>query len=290
MGVRICFCFPGGSVIKTLPVSAEDVSLIPGLGRSSGEGNGNPLQYSCLGNPMERGARWAVVYGVINKLDTIWRLNNSICFCSSWQLLLICLPWENLYWIPTPTDLSQQASKETQSLVSEYITWNISVLSSGKKKKKNYLIQNLCVCSVWYKKLWWCVPRKRRFTSSVNLSWAVHMLKAWMDLLQLAAINFLMVYSLRKGASFPLAFSAMSLPPPCLAIMWRIDWTQLDSSCSRDTWRSLSAKSQTWCSKLSKFIYYLRRERNNWGNLREIIFAGSFQSITAALRVSVISW
>ena len=136
MGVRICFCFPGGSVIKTLPVSAEDVSLIPGLGRSSGEGNGNPLQYSCLGNPMERGARWAVVYGVINKLDTIWRLNNSICFCSSWQLLLICLPWENLYWIPTPTDLSQQASKETQSLVSEYITWNISVLSSGKKKKK----------------------------------------------------------------------------------------------------------------------------------------------------------
>ena len=42
----------------------RDVSLIPGLGRSSGEGNGNPLQYSCLGNPMNRGAWWATVHGV----------------------------------------------------------------------------------------------------------------------------------------------------------------------------------------------------------------------------------
>ena len=71
MGVRICFCIPGGSVIKTLPVNAEDESLIPGLGRSSGEGNGNLPQYSCLGNPMDRGAWQAIVYGVINKLDRI---------------------------------------------------------------------------------------------------------------------------------------------------------------------------------------------------------------------------
>lgn len=162
------------------------------------------------------------------------------------------------------------------------------MLSSGKKI--TWFRFFVCVCAVWYRKLWRCVPWKRMFTASVNLSWAVHTLKAWMDLIQLATVNFLMVYSLRKGASFPLVFSAMSLPPPCLAITWRIDWTQLDSSCSRDTWRSLSAKSQTWCSKLSKFIYYLRRERNKWGDLREIIFAGSFQSITAALRVSVISW
>jgi len=38
--------------------------LIPGLGRSPGAGNGNPLQYSCLENPMDRGARWAIVHGV----------------------------------------------------------------------------------------------------------------------------------------------------------------------------------------------------------------------------------
>ena len=42
----------------------ELTGLIPGLGRSSGRGNGNPLQYSCLGNPMERGAWWVTVYGI----------------------------------------------------------------------------------------------------------------------------------------------------------------------------------------------------------------------------------
>ena len=43
---------------------AEDVGLIPGSGRSRGEGNGNPLQYFCLRNPMDRGAWWAMVHGV----------------------------------------------------------------------------------------------------------------------------------------------------------------------------------------------------------------------------------
>ena len=46
----------GGSVIKNLPANAGDTGLIPGLGISPGEGNGNPLQYSCLENPMDRGA------------------------------------------------------------------------------------------------------------------------------------------------------------------------------------------------------------------------------------------
>ena len=56
--------FPGGSVVKNLPVNAGDVGLIPGSGRSLGEGNGNPLQYSCLENPPDRGAWWATVQGV----------------------------------------------------------------------------------------------------------------------------------------------------------------------------------------------------------------------------------
>ena len=47
---------PGGSVVKNPAAKAGDVGSIPGLGRSSGEGNGNPLQYSCLENPMDRGA------------------------------------------------------------------------------------------------------------------------------------------------------------------------------------------------------------------------------------------
>ena len=53
-------------VVKNLPANAgdiTDVSLIPGLGRSPGEGNDNPLQYSCLGNPKDRGASWATVRG-----------------------------------------------------------------------------------------------------------------------------------------------------------------------------------------------------------------------------------
>ena len=60
--------FPGGSVLKNLPASAGDMSLVPGLVRSPEEGNGNPLQYSCLGNPKDRGAWRAVVHGVTKQL------------------------------------------------------------------------------------------------------------------------------------------------------------------------------------------------------------------------------
>ena len=56
--------FPGGSVVKNLPAKAGDTDLIPGLGRSPGEGNGNLLQYPCLENLMDRGAWQATVLGV----------------------------------------------------------------------------------------------------------------------------------------------------------------------------------------------------------------------------------
>ena len=58
--------FPGGSVVKkkNLPASAGDLGSTPGLGRSSGEGPGNPLQYSCLENPMDRGSWRTIVHGV----------------------------------------------------------------------------------------------------------------------------------------------------------------------------------------------------------------------------------
>ena len=51
--------FPGGSDRKEFACNARDSDLIPGSGRSPGEGNGSPLQYSCLENPMDRGAQWA---------------------------------------------------------------------------------------------------------------------------------------------------------------------------------------------------------------------------------------
>ena len=56
--------FPGGSVVKNLPAGAGNVGSLPGLGRSPGEGDGNSLQYSCLENPMNRGAWWAIVHRV----------------------------------------------------------------------------------------------------------------------------------------------------------------------------------------------------------------------------------
>ena len=56
--------FPGGSVIKNLPVNIGDMGLIPGSGRPPGDGNGNPLLYSCLENPMDTGACPATAHGV----------------------------------------------------------------------------------------------------------------------------------------------------------------------------------------------------------------------------------
>ena len=61
--------FPGGSVVKNLPANAGNTRLISGSGRSPGEGNGNPLQYSCLGNPMDRGAWGATVDEVAKESD-----------------------------------------------------------------------------------------------------------------------------------------------------------------------------------------------------------------------------
>ena len=51
-------------MVKNLPPDAGDAGSVPGLGRSSGQGHGNPLQYPCLENPMDRGAGWATVHGV----------------------------------------------------------------------------------------------------------------------------------------------------------------------------------------------------------------------------------
>ena len=56
--------FSDGSMVKNPPANVGDTGLIPRSGRSPGEGSGIPLQYSCLGNAMDRGAWWATVHGV----------------------------------------------------------------------------------------------------------------------------------------------------------------------------------------------------------------------------------
>ena len=67
--------FPGGLEVKVSACNAGDLGSIPGSGRFPGEGNGNPLQYSCLENPMDRGAWWATVLGVAKSRT---RLSNFI--------------------------------------------------------------------------------------------------------------------------------------------------------------------------------------------------------------------
>jgi len=59
-------------VVKDPPANAGEMGLILGLGRSPGERNGNLLQYSCLGNPLDRGAWQAVGHGVTKKSDMPW--------------------------------------------------------------------------------------------------------------------------------------------------------------------------------------------------------------------------
>ena len=69
--------FPGESGVKNLPANAGNIGLIPGLRRSPGEGNGNPLQYSCLGNPMDRGPCQTTVHGGAKEFDMTCCLNNN---------------------------------------------------------------------------------------------------------------------------------------------------------------------------------------------------------------------
>ena len=89
--------FPHSSVGKESAYNAEDLGSIPGSGRPSGEGNGNPLQYSCLENPMDRGAWWAKVHGatrvrhdLVTKTNQ-WSKMENILFNSFWWKWKMCL-------------------------------------------------------------------------------------------------------------------------------------------------------------------------------------------------------
>ena len=75
--------FPGGSDGEESACNAEDLGLITGLGRSPGEGCGNPLQYSCLRNPTDRGAWWAIVHGVTKESDMNEWLTHMLVIPSS---------------------------------------------------------------------------------------------------------------------------------------------------------------------------------------------------------------
>ena len=100
--------FPDGAVVKNPPTNTwerGEVGLIPGSGRSPGGGHGNPLSYSCLGNPMDRGPWWAIVHGAAKELDKeikqqnwssrdagclLWNL--TVVLCPSWITSFVLLP------------------------------------------------------------------------------------------------------------------------------------------------------------------------------------------------------
>ena len=91
--------FPGDSEVKASACNAGDLGSIPRLGRSPGEGNGNPLQYSCLENPMDGAAWWAIVHGFTKSWT---RLSNfsALQYCVDFCHTLTCI--RRRQWHPTP--------------------------------------------------------------------------------------------------------------------------------------------------------------------------------------------
>ena len=118
--------FPSGSVVKNHPANAgdaEDANLIPRSGRSPGEANGNPLQYACLGNPMNREYRLARFHGVAKS----WRywVTNAFTLC--------------VYWIPDESEM--QAGKKASGKLQH---WKISCPC----RHLEYEEEGIC-CSSW---------------------------------------------------------------------------------------------------------------------------------------------
>ena len=88
-GCYVCD-FPGGSEVKASAWDVGDLGLIPGSGRSPGEGNGNPLQYSCLDNPMDRGAWSATVHGAAKSQTRLSNFTTTTSKCLvDWTILII---------------------------------------------------------------------------------------------------------------------------------------------------------------------------------------------------------
>ena len=107
--MRLCLfsCFPGSSDGKASAYNAGDPGSIPGSGRSPGEGNDNPFQYSCLENPMDRGAWWATVHGVAKSRTrlsdfTSLHFNKHLHSLSCKVLLKYLVPYKKLCYLSFP--------------------------------------------------------------------------------------------------------------------------------------------------------------------------------------------
>ena len=112
--------FPGGSEVKVSACSAGDLGSIPGSGRSPGEGNGNPLQYSCLENPMDGGAWWATVHGITK--SRTWLSDFTFTFTFHF---LQCLQHLLVFLFPTACSFS-----DSPCWLLPFWTLNVGVLQA----------------------------------------------------------------------------------------------------------------------------------------------------------------
>ena len=99
VGRKHSFCFPGGSISKESAGNAGALGLIPGSGRSPGGGQGNPLQYSCLENPMDRGAWWATVRRVTKSQTRLKQFSTHTLAClyrTSSALRIVYMSFANI--------------------------------------------------------------------------------------------------------------------------------------------------------------------------------------------------
>ena len=128
---QVVLDFPGGSEVKASASNAGDLGLIPGSGRSPGERNGNPLQYSCLENPMDWGAWWAAVHEVTKSRTWLSDFTYLLTYCAynlnkqgdnihSW-----CSPFpilnQSLVSHPVPTVVSWSAYRFHSRQVNLYL-------------------------------------------------------------------------------------------------------------------------------------------------------------------------
>ena len=126
--------FPGGSDGKASAYSAGNPGLIPGLGRSPGEGNGNTLQYPCLENPLDRGAWQAAVHGVAKSWTGLSDFTFTFFSCSAaFSCYLICMLLERtvLFWPAFCPGVAE---------VVYYITLSLGITVAEAAQVNGYLI------------------------------------------------------------------------------------------------------------------------------------------------------
>ena len=129
VNVYIHICRTETSLVEGLLINAGDPGSIPGSGRPPGEGNGNPLQYSCLGNPMHREAWWATVHGT--------RLSDFTCRTDSLRCTL-----ETEYC--KSSTLHGKQTGETVETVSDFIFWapkSLQMVTAAMKLKDAYSLE-----------------------------------------------------------------------------------------------------------------------------------------------------